>query len=190
MPTRDIIVVGAWAGGVEALSRLVAGLPANLPAAVFIVLHIPAGAPSLLADILTRDGLLPAAQAKHGETIRPGRIYVAPPDFHMLLRPGHIELTRGPRENHVRPAIDPLFRSVARAYGQRVVGVVLTGHLYDGTAGLMAIRGAGGVAVVQDPADALVGTMPQTARNFAGADYVLPLADISRTLVALVHQLP
>src|SRR5205807_3237128 len=106
------------------------------------------------------------------------------------LRPGHIELMRGPRENHVRPAIDPLFRSAARAYGRRVIGVVLTGHLSDGTAGLMAIRGAGGVAVVQDPADALVGTMPRTARDIAGADHVLLLADISRTLIDLVHQSP
>ncbi len=190
MPGRDIIVVGASAGGVEALSRLVAGLPAGLPAAVFVVLHIPAGAPSILADILSRDSSLPAAQAHHGEAIRTGRIYVAPPDFHMRLRPGHVELARGPRENHVRPAIDPLFRSAARAYGRRVIGVVLTGHLYDGTAGLMAIRSAGGVAVVQDPADALVEVMPRTARDIAGADYVLPLADISRTLVALVDQSP
>jgi two-component system chemotaxis response regulator CheB len=190
MPGRDIIVVGASAGGVEALSHLVAGLPAGLPAAMFIVLHIPAGAPSMLADILCQDGPLPGAQAEDGEAIQTGQIYVAPPDFHMLLRPGHIELTRGPRENHVRPAIDPLFRSAARAYGDRVIGVVLTGHLYDGTAGLMAIRGAGGVAVVQDPADALVDTMPRTARDIAGADYVLPLAQISTTLIDLVHRSP
>src|SRR5262245_55839289 len=144
MPTRDIIVVGASAGGVEALSRLVAGLPADLPAAVFVVLHIPAGTPSLLADILSRDGLLPASQARDGEPIRTGRIYVAPPDFHMQLRDGHVELKRGPRENHVRPAIDPLFRSAARSHGRRVIAVVLTGHLYDGTAGLMAVRSTGG----------------------------------------------
>src|SRR5262249_56463658 len=138
MPTRDIIVVGASAGGVEALSRLVAGLPADLPAAVFVVLHIPAGAPNLLAEILSRDGPLPASEARHGEPIRAGRIYVAPPDFHMQLRNGLVELTRGPRENHVRPAIDPLFRSAARTYGRRVIAVVLTGHLYGGTAGGVA----------------------------------------------------
>src|SRR5438094_4916007 len=114
MPAQDIIVVGASAGGVEALPHLVAGLPADLPAAVFVVLHIPAGAPSILADIFSRDGPLPASQARHAEAIQAGRIYVAPPDFHLLLRDGFVELMRGPRENHVRPAIDPLFRSAAR----------------------------------------------------------------------------
>src|SRR5262245_66440366 len=127
MPGPDVLVIGASTGGVEALATVVAALPPGLPAAVFVVLHIPTNAPSLLPEILDRYGL-PAAHAESGEAVRPGRIYVAPPDFHMLLRGGHVELVRGPRENHVRPAIDPLFRTAARAYGPRVVGVILTGH--------------------------------------------------------------
>src|SRR5262245_47103745 len=117
MPARDIIVIGASAGGVEALTHLVGSLPPGLPAALFVVLHIPAGAPSLLPEILRRHGPLPAEHARDGEAVAPGRIYVAPPDFHLLLRPGHVHVVRGPRENHSRPAIDPLFRSAARSYG-------------------------------------------------------------------------
>lgn len=190
MPGRDIVVIGASAGGVEALSRLVATLPPGFPAAVFIVLHVPGHTPSMLPDILGRAGPLPAAHARDGEPIRPGRICVAPPDFHLLLRPGHVHLARGPRENHSRPAIDPLFRSAARSYRNRVVGVVLTGYLNDGTAGLMAVRNAGGVAIVQDPRDALVDAMPRTALAMAGADHVLPLAEIGSTLTTLVNEFP
>jgi two-component system chemotaxis response regulator CheB len=190
MPHRDILVIGGSAGGVEALSRLVQTLPANLAAAVFVVIHIPAYTISILPEILSRHGRLKALHPRDGEPIEKGQIYVAPPDFHMLLRPGQIHLVRGPRENHCRPAIDPLFRSAARFYGRRVIGVVLTGQLYDGTAGLMAIRNAGGLAVVQDPADAPAGVMPQTALTIAGADHVLPLAQIGPTLAALVHDSP
>ena len=188
MPNRDIIVIGASAGGVEALSRLVQELPPGLAAAVFVVIHIPTYATSMLPEILSRHGRLPARHPRNGEPIQKGQIYVAPPDFHMLLRPGQVELMRGPRENHSRPAIDPLFRSAARAYGRRVIGTVLTGQLYDGTAGLLAVRNASGLAVVQDPADALAGVMPQTALTIAGADYVLPLDRIGPTLTALVHE--
>jgi two-component system chemotaxis response regulator CheB len=132
---------------------------------------------------------LPATHAKDAEHFYPGHVYVAPPDRHLLLAPNQkVRLTRGPRENHFRPAADPLFRSAARHYGPRVVGVVLTGAMYDGTAGLMAIRAAGGLAVVQDPADALVDGMPLSATQHAGADHVVPVAEMSRLLVSLVQE--
>ena len=188
MAGRDIIVVGASTGGVEVLAQLARGLPPGLPATVFVVCHISPGARSLLPEILSRAGPLLAAHARDGEPTYPGHIYVAPPDRHLLLEPGRVRLRGGPRENHARPAIDPLFRSAARAYGRRVIGVVLTGALYDGVAGLMAVRAAGGVAVVQDPGDALVAALPMNARDIAGADHVVPAAGLARLLVDLVHQ--
>src|SRR5690242_15674063 len=143
MATRDIIVIGTSTGGVDALSRLARGLPPGFPASLFVVCHFPAGGRSVLPEILSRSGPLLAAHAADGEPFYPGQIYVAPPDRHLVLGPnGRMRLTRGARENHHRPAADPLFRSAARHYGPRVIGVVLTGALYDGTAGLMAIRAA------------------------------------------------
>src|SRR5262249_40564108 len=134
MPSRDIIVVGTSAGGVEALTELVRGLPSGLPASIFIVCHFPVDARSILPQSLSRSGPLRAAHAAAGEPFYPGHIYIAPPDRHVLLTSdGRMRLSRGPRENHHRPAIDPLFRSAARAYGPRVAGVILTGSLYDGT---------------------------------------------------------
>jgi two-component system chemotaxis response regulator CheB len=188
MPGHDIIVLGTSAGGVEALSRLVQGMPPNLPAALFVVCHFPSGARSILPEILSRAGPLPATHAQDGEIFQPGHVYVAPPDYHLVLSPGRIELTHGARENHHRPAIDPLFRSAARVYGQRVVGVILSGSLNDGVAGLLAIRSAGGLAVVQDPEGAAFAAMPRNAREIAGADYTLPLEAIPTALVQLARQ--
>jgi two-component system chemotaxis response regulator CheB len=185
---RDIIVVGASAGGVDALIRLVRGLPAGLPASLFVVCHFPAGGRSVLPDILSRSGPLLAAHARDGEPFAPGHIYVAPPDRHLVLRPdGRTRLTREARENHCRPAVDPLFRSAARYYRERVVGVILTGALSDGTAGLMAVRAGGGVAVVQDPKDAVVAAMPQNATEIAGADHIVPVDRMAALLASLVR---
>jgi CheB methylesterase len=168
------VVVGASAGGVEALADLAASLPPDLPAAVFVVLHLPPTGTSALPDILSRHGPLPASHVKDGEPIENRRIYVAPPDHHVLLRSGHVHLARGPRKNGHRPAVDTLFRSAAREYGRRVIGVVLSGALEDGTAGLVAIKGRGGLTVVQEPGDAIYPGMPGSALAHARVDHVLP----------------
>lgn len=188
MPGHDIIVIGASAGGVEALTTVVRPLPRDLPAAVFAVLHIPAESPSLLATILNRMGSLKAMRAEDGMTIEHGRIYVAQPDHHLLVERDKVRVVRGPRENRHRPAIDPLFRSAAIAYGPRVVGVILTGSLDDGTAGLMAVKRLGGVAIVQDPNEALYASMPTSALAHVKVDYTLPLAHIGPVLVRLAYE--
>lgn len=188
MAERDIIVVGASAGGVEALTRLCAGLPEDLSAAMFVVQHLSPDSESALPKLLDRAGRLPAAAAVDGETVRPGRIYVAPPDRHLLLRPDRIVLSRGPQENRTRPAIDALFRSAAVAYGSRVIGVVLTGLLDDGTEGLITIKKAGGLSVVQDPADAFWPSMPANALERDSVDHCLPLAELPGLLAALVRE--
>jgi two-component system, chemotaxis family, protein-glutamate methylesterase/glutaminase len=159
-----------------------------LPASLFIVLHIPAQSPSLMPDILSRAGPLPAIHPVDGEEIRHGHIYVAPPDYHLLLEQDHMRVVRGPKENRHRPAVDPLFRSAAVAYGPRVVGVILTGSLDDGTAGLWAVKRRGGVAIVQDPNEALYPGMPGSALAHVQIDYRLPLTEIGATLVQLAHQ--
>jgi two-component system chemotaxis response regulator CheB len=183
---RDLIVVGASAGGVEALQRLVAELPPELPAAVLVVLHLMTSGTSVLDSILSRAGDLPASQARDGERPERGHVYVSPPDVHMLLRGPTIHLSSGPRENGHRPAIDPLFRSAARAFGRRAIGVVLTGNLDDGTDGLRLIKERGGATVVQDPDDAAYGDMPQNAIDHVEPDRVVPLAEIGRTLCDLI----
>jgi two-component system chemotaxis response regulator CheB len=188
MPGRDIIVVGASAGGVEALATLARGLPADFPAAVFMVLHVPPHGTSVLPKIISRAGPLPATHAWDGEPIQPGRIYVAPPDRHMLLKLGHVRVARGPTENSHRPAIDPLFRTAARQYGRRVIGVVLSGLLDDGTAGLLAIKERGGTAIVQHPDDALFSSMPRSALENVAVDHALPIAEITAVLKRLASE--
>jgi two-component system chemotaxis response regulator CheB len=188
MTQRDIIVIGASAGGIQALTTLVAGLPRDFPASLLVVVHIPPYAISRLPEILSRSGPLPAAHARHGEAIEPGRIYIAPPDRHLLVRAGWIELSRGPRENHCRPAIDPLFRTAARVYGARVIGIVLSGALYDGSMGLLAIKTRGGMAIVQDPKEAIVDSMPRRAIERVEAEHILPVAGIAAALTELVGQ--
>ncbi len=188
MPGHDIMVIGASSGGVEALTQVVYDLPARLPAAVFVVMHIPAQATSMLPVILERSGPLPARHAVDGEPIELGRVYVAPPDFHLLVERDVVRVQRGPRENRHRPAVDPLFRSAARAYGPRVVGVILTGALNDGTAGLLAVKRRGGIAVVQDPAEALFPSMPASALEYVQTDYCLPLGQIAPLLARLARE--
>lgn len=188
MPNHDLIVVGASAGGVEALSYLVNNLPTDLNASIFIILHVPSEGQSVLPNILNRAKRLPAHHAKDGEAIIPGHIYVAPPGYHLLIKSGHVNLVRGPKENNHRPAIDPTFRTAARAYDGRVIGVILTGVLDDGTAGLIAVKIRGGLAVVQDPDDALYDGMPRSAiDNVKEIDYVVPLSSIPSLLVNLVN---
>jgi two-component system chemotaxis response regulator CheB len=188
MPGHDIIVIGFSAGGVDALVRLVQGLPSNLPAALFVVHHFPASAVSVLPSILSRAGALPATHATDREPIECGRIYVAPPDRHLLLNNGRILVTRGPRENGHRPAIDPLFRTAAKAHGSRVIGVLLSGTMDDGTAGLMAIKRSGGMVVVQDPRDALYGGMPASAIEQVEVDHIVPASDLAPLLIRLVNE--
>jgi two-component system, chemotaxis family, protein-glutamate methylesterase/glutaminase len=183
VPDDAIVVIGASAGGVEAVSTIVRELPVSLPAAVFVTLHFPATGTSFLPRILARMGRLPVMHPRDGERLERGHIYVAPPACHMMLRRGAIRVARGPRENGMRPAIDPLFRSAAAAYADRVVGVVLTGSLDDGTAGLLAIKRAGGIAIVQDPADALFASMPQSAIEHVSVDHVLPRSEIARAII-------
>jgi two-component system, chemotaxis family, protein-glutamate methylesterase/glutaminase len=182
MPCHDIIVLGASAGGVEALAQVVRALPADLPAALFVVLHVPPHGTSVLPAILNRAGRLRAGHVVDGEAVEHGRIYVALPDHHLLVRRGTVHLSRGPKENSARPAVDPLMRTTAAAYGSRVVGVVLSGNLDDGTAGLVAIKRRGGVAVVQDPNEALFAGMPRSAMENAAPDHVLPLGMIPAVL--------
>ncbi|GAA4410854.1 hypothetical protein GCM10023148_02560 [Actinokineospora soli] len=179
---RDLIVVGASAGGVEALRDLVAGLPPELPAAVAVVLHLPAGGSSALAQILSRAGPLPAVSAGSGMPLVEGRVHVAPPDRHLLVVGDHLVLSEGPTENGHRPAVDALFRSAATAAGARTVGVLLSGVLNDGVAGLVAIRARGGAVVVQHPEDALYPGMPENALRHVDADLVLPARDIGPAL--------
>lgn len=182
MPHRDVVVIGASAGGVEALRELVGGLPAEFGGSVFVVLHIPPHSPSSLPKILDSAGPLPAAHPQDGESIQPGRIYVAPPDHHLLIQEGRVRVKRGPKENRSRPSVDALFRSAAYSFGARTVGVILSGTLDDGTSGLWTIKQLGGVAVVQDPAEALFPDMPRNACEQVEVDHVAPIAEIGPLL--------
>src|SRR5436190_4103056 len=182
MPKRNIVVVGTSSGGVEALRTVVASLPADFQGSMFLVMHIGSGSLGLLPSILARVSAVPVISPSDGESVQPGRVYVASPDRHLLLEPGQVCLSKGPKENWFRPAIDPLFRSAALAYGPRVVGVVLTGELDDGSAGLWTIKQVGGVAVVQDPLDALFPSMPRNAIHYTSVDYKVPLVEIGPLL--------
>jgi len=188
-PAPTVVVVGASAGGVEALTTLAQGLPEDLGAAVCVVLHLHAGAESRLADIVSRAGPLPAVQAHGGERLAGGRIYVAPPDRHLIVRDGHVAVVRGPRENGLRPSIDVLFRSAALAYGRGAVAVVLSGTRDDGVAGASAIGAHGGCVFVQDPEDALFGTLPAQAVGREHPDHVLALAELAPAIASVVHRL-
>ncbi len=180
--TRDIIVIGASAGGVEALQVLLGSLPARTRASFFVVLHLTPYNKSYLPNILSRSGQLLAVHAEDRMPIRPGLIYVAPPDRHLLLHDGVVRLGRGPKENRQRPAIDVLFRSAAKAFGHRVAAVLLTGNLDDGVSGLLHVRERGGLVLVQDPEEALYPDMPRAALRALKPDHCLPLEELE-TLV-------
>lgn len=179
---RDTIVIGTSTGGLEALHRVLQPLPADLPASIFVVLHTHASSPGRLAEILGRVTPLKVAYATHGEPIERGRIYLAPSDNHLMLENGYVHVARGPKENGHRPAVDPLFRSAARSYGPRVVGVLLTGALDCGTAGLMTVKAQGGITIVQEPGEAVQPDMPRNALNHVEIDHVLRLARIGPLL--------
>ncbi len=188
MVGHDIVVIGASAGGVETLKALVSTLPADFPAAIFIVVHISPHATSVLPQILSRAGPIAAEHPKDHQIILPNRIYIAPPNYHLLLKPGYMRLTQGPRENSHRPSIDVLFRTAARAYEVRVIGVVLSGVLDDGSMGLFSIKNHSGIAIVQDPADAMYPGMPQNAIEAVQADYVKPVSEIPTLLTQLARK--
>jgi two-component system, chemotaxis family, protein-glutamate methylesterase/glutaminase len=188
-PARTVVVVGASAGGVEALTTLAAGLPSDLEAAVCVVLHVSPSAESRLAHILSRAGPLPAAQARGGEELVDGRILVAPPDRHLILRDGHALVVRGAHENGLRPAIDPLFRSAAVAYGSRTVAVVLSGTRDDGVAGASAVGSRRGCVFVQDPEDSLFPGLPAQTVSRDHPDRVLPLAELAGAVTRAVERL-
>ena len=190
MPRKDIIVIGASLGGIEALKKLASTLPKTLRASIFIVLHLAPSSPGILPLILERSGPLTASNAKDGDTIRHGHFFVAPPDRHLLVDPeGYLRVTNGPKENWWRPAIDPLFRSAACAFGGRVVGVILTGSLDDGAAGLWAIKKMGGTAVVQHPDDAAAPAMPLNALARTSVDHCVNLEEIGPLLSTLADQI-
>jgi two-component system chemotaxis response regulator CheB len=188
MTKRDIVVIGGSAGSPEALNRIVGDLPGDLQAAIFIVTHLPVHGPMLLAGLLGAHTDLPVDYARDGDAIIPGRILMGPPGRHLLLTEAGVRLGWGPRENLSRPSIDALFRSAAVAYGGRVIGVVLTGMLNDGAAGLFAIREAGGVGVVQDPRSAYAPAMPQAAIAAAAPDHVAPVGEIGRLIGELTKE--
>lgn len=189
-PDYRIVVVGASAGGVTSLQELVAGLPPTLNAAVFVVLHIRPDATSHLAEILSSRGTVPASNAEDGEEIRPGRIYVSRPDHHLLIESERIVVRRGPKENRFRPSVDALFRSAAYTHGPRVIGIVMSGALDDGTSGLWSIRRFGGVTIVQDPQDASFDSMPLSALDQVEVDHTLAARDIGPLVATLAGMVP
>ena len=187
MEKRNIIVIGASAGGYDAIKRVVADLPVNMDASVFIVWHMSPDVKGILPRVLNRSETLFAAHPIDFEPIQRSRIYVAPPDRHLIIENDFVRITRGPKENRFRPAVDPLFRSAAFAYGPRVIGVVLSGALDDGSAGLWTIKQHKGMAIVQDPNDAEVPSMPENAMKAVAVDYIVPVSEIGKLLAKLVE---
>jgi two-component system chemotaxis response regulator CheB len=183
---RHLVVIGASAGGVEALCTVVAGLPADLPATVGVVLHIAARGPSVLATILGRAGALPCRPAVDGAPLREGEILVAPPGHHLAIADGRVSVSTGPRENGLRPSVDVLFRTAAETFGPAVIGVVLSGTRDDGTAGLSAIKAHGGSTIVQDPEDAMYPGMPASALAHVRVNAVVPADRVAETIVRMV----
>lgn len=188
MDTKDIIVIGTSAGGLEALTEIVRGLPGDLPASIFVVRHISPTNESLLPSLLQRASQLKISQARDREPIQRGCVYVAPPDRHLVLDEGCIRLAEGPKENRSRPAIDPLFRSAALSFRGRVIGIVLTGQLDDGTSGLWDVKSCGGSTIVQDPIEAVHPSMPRSALKNVTIDHCVPLSEMAQLLVRLVKQ--
>jgi two-component system chemotaxis response regulator CheB len=189
-PPPWIVVVGGSAGAIDAVSQLVSGLPLDFPAAFVVVVHFPGGALSVLPQILNRHSALVVESPRDAAPIRSGRVYVGPPDQHLVVTPTTLCLMRGPRENGVRPSIDVLFRSAAKAFGPGVVGIVLSGMLDDGAAGLAAIKRADGIAIVQDPADATFPAMPEAAMRAAPPDYVVRVGLMAALLTKLTSEAP
>ena len=188
MPRRDVIVIGGSTGAFEAFKTIAAGMPQDLEASIFVVWHMAPDAGSVLPQILNNAGPLFATDARDGERIESGRIYIARPDHHLIIDDGHARVTRGPKENRFRPAVDPLFRSAAYNYGSRVIGVVLSGGLDDGTSGLWTIKQRGGIAVVQDPKDAEMPSMPESAIREINVDHIVPVDEMPQLLVRLTGQ--
>ncbi|HEV2273770.1 MAG TPA: chemotaxis protein CheB [Acidobacteriaceae bacterium] len=185
MAARDIIVIGGSAGGFEAIRKVAAGFPADLPAAVFVTIHVTGKSDGILPHVISRAGPLLASHPRDGDPIEPGRIYVAPPDYHLLLQQGRIQLSHGPRENLQRPCINVMFRSAAAAYGERVAGVLLTGLLDDGAAGLWEIQQKNGATIVQEPEEATFRSMPDSAIRGLNVQYIVKLAEMGPLLTKL-----
>jgi two-component system chemotaxis response regulator CheB len=188
MQTRDIIVIGASAGGVTALKELVSSLPADFKGSIFIVLHIPAYSESRLPSILSKAGALPALHPRDGDRIEPGKIYIATNDHHLILDKNKIVVRRGPKENRFRPSIDALFRSAAYVYGPRVIGIILSGILNDGVSGLWTIQQHGGITIIQDPKDAEQSQLPENAQEYVEADYILAALDMAPLIAGLTKE--
>lgn len=188
MQKRNIVVVGASAGGFQAIKQFISALPADLDAAIFIVWHMSPDVKGVMPQVLNRLRTLTAHNARDNEPIRTGQIYIAPPDHHLQVEKDVVRITRGPKENRFRPAVDPLFRSAAYAFGARVIGIILSGALDDGTAGLWTVKQYGGIAIVQDPNDAEVPSMPENALRSVPVDYILPVAKMAEVVISLVRE--
>ena len=183
MPAVDIVVIGASAGGLQALLDILVEVPRELPAPILAVVHTPSGRESSLADVVSRGSNLPASFAGRDQVLEPGHVYLAPPDFHLLVTDLGATLNHGPKENGFRPAIDPLFRTAARVRGPRVMGVILSGALDDGSYGLKLIKDGGGVAVVQHPEEAVVHSMPLNALQYVAVVHLVGAAGIAKLIV-------